>query len=55
MIVNFFNWCGRNIETIIWLNIVLLTASALEQAQEHNWYPLGLCAVLVGLVLVLRK
>jgi hypothetical protein len=51
----FADWCGRNIELIIWLNVVLLLFSAAEQTILGNWYPAGFCAVLVATILILRK
>lgn len=55
MIASFFDWCGRNIEAIIWFNIVLLVVSALEQALNNNFYPMGLCAMLITILCVLKK
>jgi hypothetical protein len=55
MIASFFDWCGRNIEAIIWFNIVLLIASAWEQALHENFYPMGLCAVMIAILYVLKK
>ena len=55
MIARICDWCGRNVETVIWFNVLLLILSALEQILENNWYPLGLCSILVGLMLILKK
>ena len=55
MIQRIGNWCAGNIELIIWINVGLLIASAVEQAQLGVWYPAGLCAVLVVAILILRK
>ena len=55
MIVKFFDWCGRNIETVLWLNILLLIISAGQEWAQQNFYPMGLCAVLVALMLILRR
>jgi hypothetical protein len=55
MIQNFFNWCGRNIETIIWVNVGLLFASAADQLTQGNLYPMGLCILLLGAIGILRK
>lgn len=55
MISSFFDWCGRNIETVVWFNIVLLTVAALDQALQNNFYPLGMCAVLITILCVLKK
>jgi hypothetical protein len=55
MIKQFADWCARNIEVIIWINVGLLVASAADQILLGNWYPAGLCAVLVATILILRK
>jgi hypothetical protein len=55
VIKQFVDWCARNIELIIWINVGLLVASAANQAQLGIWYPAGLCAVLVATILILRK
>ena len=55
MISSFFDWCGRNVEAIVWFNIVLLVASAAKEALYNNFYPMGLCAVLVTILFVLKK
>jgi hypothetical protein len=55
MISSFFDWCGRNIEWVIWFNVILLFASALEQVEKANWYPLGLCSILVVVIGILKK
>jgi hypothetical protein len=55
VIKQFAEWCGRNIESIIWFNVVLLLVSAADQAILGIWYPAGLCAVLVATILILRK
>jgi len=51
----FANWCARNIETIIWVNVGLLVAAAADQLTQGNLYPMGLCIALITLVLILRK
>jgi hypothetical protein len=51
----FADWCARNIELIIWFNIVLLVLSAVDQLMQDNLYPMGLCIALITLVLILRK
>jgi hypothetical protein len=55
MIARFFDWCGRNIEAIIWFNILLLAASATQQLAKGDFYPMGLCVVLIALMAILRK
>ena len=55
MIASFFDWCGRNIETIIWINVGLLFAAAVDQLTQGNLYPIGLCMVLVALIAILRR
>jgi hypothetical protein len=55
MIARFCNWCGRNIEAIIWFNILLLVASATQQLVNGDFYPMGLCVVLIALTAILRK
>jgi hypothetical protein len=55
MIKQFAEWCGRNIEVIIWINVGLLIVSAVDRAQLGIWYPAGLCVVLVATILILRK
>lgn len=55
MISSFFDWCGRNIEAIVWFNIVLLVASATEQALQNNFYPMGLSLLLVVTMWILKK
>lgn len=55
MIQRIGNWCARNIELIIWINVGLLIASATDLALVGVWYPAGLCAVLVIAILILYK
>ena len=55
MITSFFDWCGRNIETIIWFNIALLVVSALDQFTQNNFYPMGLCILLIVVIGILRR
>jgi hypothetical protein len=55
VIKQFAEWCGRNIELIIWFNIVLLVLSAVDQLTQKNLYPMGMCVVLITVVLILRK
>jgi hypothetical protein len=55
VIKQFAEWCGRNIESIIWFNVALLLISAADQAILGNWYPAGLCIVLIAIILILRK
>jgi hypothetical protein len=55
MIASFFDWCGRNIEGIIWFNVGLLVASAADQLTQGNLYPMGLCILLLVAIGILRK
>ena len=55
MIKQFADWCGRNIELIIWINVGLLVVGAAGQAQLGIWYPAELCIVLIAIILILRK
>jgi hypothetical protein len=55
VIKQFAEWCGRNIESIIWFNVVLLLVGAADQAILGNWHPTGLCVLLLGVIGILRK
>jgi hypothetical protein len=55
MIKQFGDWCARNIELIIWINVGLLVAGAVDQARLGIWYPAGLCVLLLGVIGILRK
>lgn len=55
MMSRFFDWCGRNVELIIWLNIGFLFASAADQLTHGNLYPMGLCILLLAVVVILRR
>lgn len=54
MITRFFDWCGRNIETIIWINVGLLVASAADQMTQGNFYPMGLCVLLLAVIKIFK-
>jgi len=55
MINSFFDWCGRNIETVVWFNVALLFAAAADQLTQGNMYPMGLCVLLLVVIGILRK
>jgi hypothetical protein len=55
MISRFADWCARNIELIIWFNVALLFVSAIGQITNNNFYPMGLCIILVVVIGIMHR